>query len=168
MKRNFTLSAALLPMLALMMSMSGCQTSNKDYDMVLARFFLEVNPLEGYAESLELPLSRTVVTVSPKPILTEIDIVDVDLVQVDIGLCMNFRLTGAAARDLYRLSVNNLGSRLVLTLNGAPYGVRRMDNPLSFGEIMIFAELSDEDLEKMVADLKGSAVDIQKAAQSGG
>jgi hypothetical protein len=146
---------------------TGCQTP-KDYDMVIARFFVEINPAGGYAENMVLPLSQVDVPVSPKPVISEIDIVDVDLVQVDIGLCLNFKLTAAAARDLYRLSVNNLGRRLVLTLNGVPYGVRRMNTPLSYGEIMIFAELSDEDLEEMVKNLKGSSADIQKAAESGG
>lgn len=162
MNRFVSLSAVILPVAVLLASMTGCQTPEKDYDLTIARFFMEANPQQGYAENLLLPVSKAVVPVNPAAVITEVDIVSVDLVQVDMGLCMNFKVTPAAARDLYRLSVNNLGRRLVLTLNGTPYGVRQMNQPLSFGEIMIFAELSDEDLEEMVLNLQETTVDVQK------
>lgn len=167
MNRKPILLAVLLPIGMLLALMSGCQTTDKDYEQVIARFYLEANPQEGYAERMVLPLSQEAVPVNPKAAFVEIDYVDVDLVQVDLGLCMNFSLTPAAARDLYRLSVNNLGSRLVLTLNGVPYGVRQMNTPLSYGQIMIFAELSDEDLEKMVSDLKKTTAEVQEEVEKG-
>lgn len=165
MNRIATLSALILPVAWLLASMTGCQTPKKDYDLTIARFYMETNPQQGYAENMMLPLSREVVPVSPSAVITEVDIVAVDLVQVDLGLCMNFKVTPAAARDLYRLSVSNLGRRLVLTLNGTPYGVRQMNLPLSSGEIMIFAELSDEDLEAMVVNLQETTVDVQKEVE---
>lgn len=165
MNRFVSLSAVILPVAVLLASMTGCQTPKKDYDMTIARFFVEGNSQAGYTENMTLPLSRAVVPVAPSAVVTEIDIVNVDLVRVDLGLCLSFKLTAAAARDLYRLSVNNLGRRLVLTLNGTPYGVRQMNTPLSHGEIMIFAELSDEDLEKMAFNLQETTIDVQKEVE---
>ena len=142
----------------------GCATSrNIDYDLMLARFFVESNPREGYSETLVLPLSRATVSVDPKPVFSELDIVKVDLVQVDLGLCLRFKFTPDAARDLYRLSVNNLGRRLVVTINNAPFGVRVMESPLSFGDILIFLEMPDDELESVAVNLNYTSEDVQKA-----
>lgn len=161
------LPAWAFPVAALLAMSAGCQTPKRDYDLTIARFYVESSPQAGYTEAMTLPLSRATVPVNPAAVITEVDIVNVDLVQVDLGLCLNFKVTGAAARDLYRMSVNNLGRRLVLTLNGTPYGVRQMNTPLSFGEIMIFAELSDEDLEKMAFNLQETAIEVQKEVEKG-
>ncbi len=158
------MAAVLLLATGLLVLATGCQTtSEKDYDPIIARFFLEANPQEGYAAPMVLPISKVMVPVNPKPVISEIDIIGVDMVQVDLGRCLSFRVTRDAARDLYRLSVDNLGRRLVLTLNGEPVGVRRMDRPLSYGNIMIFLEISDEQLEKTASDLELSTIDVQKA-----
>lgn len=142
---------------------AGCVSTNPDYEPKVTRFFVESNPREGYRQAMVLPLSKVSIPVDPKPVLSELDIIGVDLVRVDLGLCLDFKLTPAAARDLYRLSVNNLGQRLVLTINGLPVGVRLMDSPLSYGGIMIFVEIPDDQLEELVADLQGTAIDVQKA-----
>ena len=162
--RNCGQSAlAILSLLALLL-MAGCATTKSpDYDPMLARFFVESNPREGYSDSMVLPLSHATVPVDPKPVFSELDIVNVDMVQVDLGLCLRFTLSKEAARDLYRLSVNNLGRRLVLTINNAPFGVRVMESPLSFGDILIFVEMSDDELDKVAFNLKSTTEEVQKA-----
>jgi hypothetical protein len=145
---------------------TGCATNqDKDYEPMLARFYVETNPREGYSDALVLPLSQAVIPIEPKPVFSELDIVAVDMVQVDLGLCLRFTLTPAAGRDLYRLSVNNLGRRLVLTINNAPLGVRVMNDPLSFGVILIFLEVSDEELNRVALNLQSTTKDVQEAIQ---
>lgn len=144
----------------------GCATNqDKDYEPMLARFYIESNPREGYSETLTLPMSKAVVPIDPKAVFSELDIVAVDMVQVDLGLCLRFTLAQDAGRDLYRLSVNNLGRRLVLTINTAPLGVRVMNTPLSYGDILIFLEVSDEELERVTSNLKSTTEDVQEAIQ---
>ncbi|RKX35206.1 MAG: hypothetical protein DRP71_04490 [Verrucomicrobia bacterium] len=156
-------AVAIFPLLVVLL-VAGCATNKKiDYDPMLARFFVESNPREGYSDALMLPLSKAVVPVDPKPVFSELDIVNVDLVQVDLGLCLRFTMTVDAARDLYRLSVNNLGRRLVLTINNAPLGVRVMNSPLSYGDILIFLEVSDDELDKLAFNLKSTTEEVQKA-----
>ena len=159
------LAVAILSLLAPLL-VAGCATNKKvDYDPMLARFFVESNPREGYSEALVLPLSQATVPVDPKPVFSELDIVNVDLVQVDLGLCLRFTLTPDAARDLYRLSVNNLGRRLVLTINNAALGVRVMESPLSYGDILIFLEIPDDELDTVAFNLKYTTEDVQKAVK---
>ena len=146
--------------------LTGCQTTKKiDFDPVVARFYMEMNPSEGYNQPVRLPVSGISLAVHPDPVLSETDLVNVDLVKVDLGLCLSFDLDNSAGRDLYRLTVNNQGRRLVLSLNNAPVGIRMIDQPFSTGNILIFVELPDEDLEELVINLKKTTAEVQKALQ---
>jgi hypothetical protein len=142
---------------------SGCQTkppSAMDQPMV-ARFFMEVRPgTPGTA--VQLPVSRVVLNVNPKPVLVEYDIADVNFAKVDLGWCLYFQFTAAAARDLYRLSASNLGGRLVLMLNNAPVGARRLDQPIADGNLLIFVEVPNEELPPIAERLTRTAAAIAK------
>ncbi|MEZ5278276.1 MAG: hypothetical protein R3F07_17980 [Opitutaceae bacterium] len=161
MNRRWTATARII-LAGMLVGVAGCATT-PDYEPKVTRVFVEANPLEGYSQVLVLPLSKVSIPIDPKPVLSELDIVGVDLVRVDLGLCLDFRLTPAAGRDLYRLSVNRMGRRLVLTINGVPVGVRLMDRPFSYGSIMFFVEIPNDELDKLVADLQATAIDVQKA-----
>ncbi len=146
--------------------LAGCQTAKKiDFDPVVARFYIEMNPSEGYNQPVRLPVSGISLVVHPDPVFSETDVVNVDLVRVDLGLCLSFDLNDSAGRDLYRLTVNKQGRRLVLSLNNAPVGVRMIDQPLSSGNILMFVELPDDDLEEIVINLKKTSEEIQRALQ---
>jgi hypothetical protein len=146
--------------------LAGCQTTKKiDFDPVVARFYIEMNPSEGYNQQVRLPISGISLAVHPSPVFSETDVVNIDLVRVDLGLCLSFDLNEKAGRDLYRLTVNKRGRRLVLSLNNAPVGVRMIDQPFSSGNILMFVELPDEELEELVANLKKTTEEVQKALQ---
>jgi hypothetical protein len=143
--------------------LAGCQTAEKvDYTPTLARFFLE----EADARTIgaTLPQSGVRVMVGPKPVLTEGDIVNVELMQVELGKCLMFQLTPAAARDLYRVSGSNQGRRLVLFLNNLPVGARRMEGPLAEGAVLMFVEMPDAALPALVDHLKKTSAAVQRAA----
>jgi hypothetical protein len=143
--------------------LAGCQTAEKvDYTPTLARFFLE----EADARTIgaTLPQSGVRVMVGPKPVLTEGDIVNVELMQVELGKCLMFQLTPAAARDLYRVSGSNQGRRLVLFLNNLPVGARRMEGPLAEGAVLMFVEVPDAALPALVENLKKTSAAVQRAA----
>ncbi len=141
---------------------AGCGTSKKplDYTPQAARFYLE--SASGDGTPLRLPHSGVNLAVNSKPVITEGDIANVDLVQVELGKCLYFQLTPTASRDFYRMSVTHQGRRLALVIDGVALGARRIDGPITIGVIFVFAEVPDEDLPKLVENLKKSAAALQK------
>ena len=150
-------------MLAAVM-VAGCNLGSKpptDFTPTLTRFFLEST--DTGTTTVELPVSGVRVAIGAKPVFTEGDVVDVDLMQVELGKCLMFQLTPAAARDLYRLSGSSQGRRLVLMLNQVPVGARRIDGPLAEGRVLIFAEVAEAELPTLVTNIKKTAAELQRA-----
>jgi hypothetical protein len=138
---------------------AGCHTPEKvDYLPTLARFFLE----QPGALTATLPKSGVQVPIGTKPVFSEGDIVNVELVQVELGQCLMFQFTTAAARDLYRVSGSSQGRRFVLFLNNVPLGARRIEAPLTDGSLAIFVEVPDADLPVLVTNLKKTTAALQK------
>jgi len=77
------------------------------------------------------PISQVNINVNPKPVLVEYDIANVEFAKVDLGWCLYFQFTPAArARDLLPAERVQPGrGGLVLMLNDAPVGARRLDQP---------------------------------------
>ncbi len=140
----------------------GCATTSapRDYKPTQARFFLEAATAQG--TPVTLPNSRVNVVVNAKPVFTEGDIVNVELMQVDLGKCLMFQLTPTATRDFYRLSGAHQGRRLVLMVDDAPLGARRIDGAITNGAIFIFVELPDEALPALVDNLKKTSAAMQR------
>ncbi|MEO5958264.1 MAG: hypothetical protein ABIZ49_00830 [Opitutaceae bacterium] len=144
------------------LAFSGCAAVAPalTYTPTYGRFFLELAD-EG-STTVVLPKSGTRIAINPKPVFTENDVSGVELMQVDLGRCLMFQFTPAAARDLYRLSASNQGRRLVLMLNGVAVGARRLDGPLGEGTLLTFVERPDEELPALVENLKKSAAAVQR------
>jgi hypothetical protein len=156
-------SCLLLALLAALLT-SGCQNSQRSEldEPLIARFFMEVRPgTPGL--TVQLPVSKVMLNVNPKPVFTEYDIANVEFGKTsDLGWCLNFQFTPAAARDLYRLSAANLGGRLMLTLNDAPVGVRRLDRPVADGNLLIFLEVPNDQLPPIAERLKRTSAQYVK------
>ena len=141
---------------------TGCQSSSppKDYTPVSARFFLE--SASGDGTPLTLPQSGVHVTVNSQPVIAEGDIVNVELVQVDLGKCLLFQLTPSASRDFYRMSVTHQGRRLVLLVDNVALGARRIDGAITNGTVFVFVEMPESALPALVENLKKSSVAMQR------
>ena len=111
---------------------------------------------------VQLPVSKLVLTVNPKPVLVESGIANVEFAKVDLGWCLYFQFSSAAARDLYRLSAANLGGRLVLTLNDTPVGARVLDQVIADGNLLIFVEVPNEELPPIAERLKRTSAALAK------
>ena len=152
------------PLLALflLLFMAGCQSKPDPMkEPLVARFFLESRPGEAGVPQ-QLPVSGVGITVNPRAVFIESDIVDAELVRSNLGWCMRVRLTPAAARDLYRLSLASIGQRLVLTFNGLPAGAGRIEQAMADGALLIFVEVQDINLPPLVERLKRTSADIAK------
>lgn len=151
-----------------LLATGGCLTTPKqDYDPVIPQFFLEVPPQMRDAATVQLPRSGVQIVVAPRPVLGETEVRNVELVKVDLGLCLMFEFTPDGTRDLMRLSSASLGRRLVVTLNGKPFGARLLDGPILNGRLFIFVELADEELTETAVNLKRTALEIQAALAEG-
>ncbi|MBI2510687.1 MAG: hypothetical protein HYV96_01795 [Opitutae bacterium] len=149
-------------------ALAGCGTppneATQDYAPLVARFYLEAKPDES-GVAVTLPQSGVTIAVAPKPVVVEYDIANAEIAQVELGRCLLVQLNGAAARDLYRLSVTANGRRLVLALNDRFVGARRIDQALEGGVMLIFVELPDEELPALVGRLKRTSADLAEAAR---
>jgi hypothetical protein len=143
--------------------LTGCQTTEPSPldEPLVARFFMELRPGTPGVR-VQLPISKVALTVNPKPVLVEYDITNVEFAKVDLGWCLYFQFSSAAARDLYRLSAANLGGRLVLTLNDAPVGARVLDQAIADGSLLIFVEVPNEELPPIAERLKRTSAAIAK------
>lgn len=153
------LFVALLALLVV----SGCQSKGPSPmdEPLVARFFMEVRPGTP-GMTVQLPVSRTLVNINPKPVLSEYDIANVEFTKVDLGWCLFFQFTPTAARDLHRLTSANLGGRLVLTLNDTPVGARQIDQVIADGRLLTFVELPSEDLPPIAERLKRTSAKLAK------
>jgi hypothetical protein len=150
---------AVLCLLGLVLA--GCQSAPRP-ETALARFFLETG--DAQAEFVTLPVSGVRIAVLPRPVITEFDIVDVEIAPGELGPCLRFQFAPAAARDLYRLTAANQGRRLVLVLNGAPLGAWRIDQPGERGMLDVFAEVPDPALPGLVTRLKETCAALHPPA----
>ncbi|MEM8866908.1 MAG: hypothetical protein AAGC73_01445 [Verrucomicrobiota bacterium] len=114
-------------------------------------------------KQVRLPVSGSEYTVSSTPLVDEFEILNVELVKVDLGMALMFQLSDKAARALYRASVSSIGSVVVLMINGNAIGARRLDGAISDGNYFTFVELSPEDMEQLVLDIKATIVQLQKS-----
>ena len=148
--------------------LGGCASKDRPRDFVptVVRFFLESASQDGIP--LTLPQSGVSVVVNSKPIITEGDIVNVELVQVELGKCLFFQLTPSATRDFYRLSVAHQGRRFALMIDDVAVGARRVDGPITNGVVFVFVELPDAALPALVEKLKKSCAVLQREIQRKG
>ena len=150
--------------LAAVLLIAGCESAAPRVESpAIARFFLESS--NGAGTTVTLPRSGVRVVVGPKPMLTEYDVLAVEVTRVELGRCLRFQLTPAAARDLLPLSEANVGRRLVLVLDGAPLGARRIERPLADGVVAIFVETPDDTLPLLAERLRITAADMQRRAR---
>lgn len=137
---------------------AGCQTKPPDpmNSPLEARFFLEARRGDAGVR-VQLPISQVTLTLAPKPVLVESDIVDVQVAKMELGWGLILRLTPAAGRDLYRLTAANLGRRLVMTFNDTAIAALSLDRPMTEGAIVIFPEVPAEDLPPLAERIKRTA-----------
>lgn len=146
--------------------LSGCYKKSEIDDLKLLRLMLEVRGVNYGSlgsQVVVMPDSGAKISLQRDPLVSEFEVINVELVRVDLGLALLLQVSEPAARNLYRASVANHGGRVVLMVNGNPIGARRLDGALSEGQYYTFVELPDAELPQLVLDLKRSIAEIQAA-----
>lgn len=144
---------------------SGCASNRAGGPVYVARFHLETaaNMPAPWSLPMVLPRSGIELPVVRNPVLTEADLANVELVRVDLGLCLLFQFTESGARQLFQVTGGGVGRRLVLAVNGQPVGVRVIDGPVMNGQWLTFTELDDDAVTQLAVDLKQSIQSLRKA-----
>ena len=145
---------------------TGCASRKPPEPMFIARFHLETSPNlpAPWAVPMVLPRSEISLAVVRNPVLTEADLANVELVQVDLGLCLLFQFTENGARQLFQVTGGAMGRRLILAVNGQPIGVRVIDAPVMNGQWLTFTELDDDAVTQLAVDLKRSILELRQAS----
>lgn len=159
---------AVLLLLGLTLVLGGCASTPPlpAASRLTARFHLENQ--QGQGVPTTLPRSGLRLGLNPQPVVTEGDIINVELVQVELGRCLMFQVSPSAARDLYRMTGSNQGRRLVLFLDGVASGARRIDGPITDGVLYCFVEIEDEALPEVVAKLRRTTEYLQRELRKKG
>ena len=155
-----------LSSLILLVSFSLLVACKKDKleNLSVPRLILEtrdVNYGAASGQTVTLPVSRTTVSIQGYPVVNEFDILNVEMVKVDMGVALLVQTGGQGARDLYRASVSNMGSRIVFMVNGNAIGARRIDGAIQDGNFYTFVEVDNEELAQLVLDIKETIVKLQ-------
>lgn len=154
----------VLPLLGLsLLAAGGCASrSKKNYPVTVARFLLEATNDQDAGGVATLPVSGVSIKVEPKAYFTEYDIENCEVVTNELGKGLAFRLTAAAARDLYKMSVPNQGKRLVTVVNSRPLGARRIDGAFAQGYIVTYVEAPEGELEDMAKNITRTSKDLRE------
>jgi len=163
--RDFRIFAIGGILFAALLLLPACKTTKGpgfEYQKSVARFYFESE--EGTIATL--PVSEARIQISSKIAVSEFDILDVQMADVELGRCLAFSLTRAASNAFYQASANNLGRRLILMIDGDPIGVRKVDTPIANGVIYIFLEVPDSRLGDIATNLKGTSIEIQQKLNS--
>ncbi len=151
---------------SLLLFLSACGKDKiESGELRVPRLMVEVRGVNYGAltgDVVTLPLSRSRIALSKEPLVSEFEIVNVELVQVELGLALLVQVSELGARDLYRATVTNMGGRIVLTVNGNAVAARRVEAAIQDGNFYTFVEMDDESLAQMVLDLKETIAYLQK------
>lgn len=160
------IAASILITVTLLTLLSGCRDKMDQEDLRIPRLMVETRGVSYgglIGETAVLPVTGTKIIVQKEPVVTEFEIVNVEMVKVELGLALMIELTEKGARDLYRASVTNKGGRVVLTVNGNAIGAQRFQQAVTDGKWYTFVEVDNEELGQLVLDMKDTLFEIHSS-----
>jgi len=147
--------AFLLVVIGFIGTMGGC-SGKPTLPRHTVWFSFEATPLlpPALVKNVVLPYSEVAITISSKPAFPPEEIIDVELVQVELGYCLAFQVGPQVSIPLYQTSMLNLGKKIVLMNGSQALGFRLLDVPIMDGQIYIFVEMSESEMRAFVQNLK--------------
>lgn len=137
---------------------TGC--ASRKPPSIPVQFYVEVNyPTE---ENQNYTAKQLLSRIGANPVIVGSEILAVDLVRVDAGMCLLFQLNTQASFRLYNITAQNLGKRLILVINDEPIGVRHIDEIISNGRLFTFVDIPDNELPALVIGLQEDLKKQQK------
>ena len=139
---------------AVLLVICGCQSPTRAGGTL--RFHMEADSMRertGSTVFIVLPVSESAIRIGDLPVFVEADISSVNVVRVDLGLCLVFQFQPMAQRSLYRLSGERQGRRIVLVYNGQPLGARLFEGVIESGMLFMFIEVDDARLPDLAQEM---------------
>lgn len=103
--------------------------------------------VEGEGQVAVMPVSGVGFNIENTPVIWEGDIEEVGLITVDLGRCVSFRLNERGMEQLERVE----GRNVILLINEQAMGFAKVE-----GEMLMFLEVRDSELEGFVEELNKS------------
>ncbi|MDR0590449.1 MAG: hypothetical protein LBG09_01140 [Puniceicoccales bacterium] len=143
----------------------GCQTA-KDLPKSDFHFYIESkenSPNTTWIPTAVLPISGLSIGVCSYPAFFAKDVEFARTVASNFGKCILFKLTQQAAFELYKLSVECSGRKIIFIFNGKALGLSTpIDGTIRDGAFTIFPEVDESELEMLVADINDTVAKIKK------
>lgn len=158
---------AVVFILGLFGLLAGCQSTQAPAPGAaggVARFYLESLSDES-GTVVQLAGSDMTLTVLRRPVLTEYDIVAVDVISDETGAALRFRFTPEAAVDLQRMSVARISRRLVLLVNGDARGIVRLVGEIPNGELVVPVAGEAAQLQELAARIQRHSEALSREAR---
>jgi hypothetical protein len=143
----------------------GCQTVR---DLPKSDFHFYIESKENsqnatWIPTAVLPVSGLSIGVCSYPALFPKDVEFARIVTSNFGKCILFKLTQQAAIELYKLSVECSGRKIIFVFNGKALGLSMpIDGTIMDGAFTIFPEVDESELETLVADINDTANKVKK------
>jgi hypothetical protein len=153
--------------LGLLGLLAGCQATKAPATGAVggaARFYLESLSDES-GTVVQLPGSDVTLTVLRRPVLTEYDIIAVEVIADDKGAVLRFRFTAEAGLALQRMSVARQSRRLVLLVDGDARGVVGLVAEISDAELVVPVPGETAQLQALVARIQRHSEALPREAR---
>ncbi len=142
---------------------SGCRSTDIENAHVPTIFLEASTSYPGQTNpQIALPVSGTELRIFEEPVFDPTEIIRIEMVRVDRGLAVRYRLTPSGGRKLVRISVDNIGYRFVFFDNETPIGARMIDGPIENGIIYTFLEVPDEAVPELVTEMNRTLVEVRR------
>lgn len=150
----------------LALGLSGCSQKTDMPPMEVLLYIEADSEFGNFSRNAILPISHISIAIFPQPVFTSVDIKSVEIVDSGCGKCLMITLSERSAYELYKISVDSLNNRLVLVIHGQAVGFSIIDHVINDGTILIFVEMSSQDLEALATDINKTIIRINKMKKS--
>lgn len=133
--------------------LASCRTTAPDRAPP-AEIALYVESGRGDRREYVLPQSGVTVTCGTTPVVTNGGVAHAGVAQLELGKALLLELTKAGLERLQGELAATQAARVVVVVNGSPIGVFRTDPAPSVASLVVFVELSEDELSDVVETLK--------------
>jgi hypothetical protein len=140
--------------------LAGCASNKELPDKLITFDFQTVDPQAGLP--LVMPISGIQYHYITKSGPNEVDLDGVQIVNVQDISCLLFSFSDAGLRKLARETALHQGLKLFTFVNGHPIGVTPITRPINDGQLYVFVEIPEDQLQSYVKDLQDSITRIKQ------
>ena len=116
---------------------------------------------ERHKREVTVPISNLNLVVDPNPTLTERDITEAEIVETAGGAAILVKFNAHGTNKLDQLTTSARGRYIVIFLNDKPIAAWLVDRRLSLGQLLVEAQMSDDEARRIVEALNEQAKKYQ-------